>query len=101
MSLPTKADDYLHRAGRTGRLGTIGKVITLAQSQERFAIERFANELQISFKLRELQLKSGSLLNTDETSNATQGKIMTNTGRKRSSQLSSILLNMARKSKTE
>lgn len=47
MKLPTSADDYVHRAGRTGRLNRPGKVITLIQKEEEFVIKRFMNELGV------------------------------------------------------
>lgn len=50
MSLPSTADDYLHRSGRTGRLNRRGKVITLIQEEEDFVVRRFMN--QLNFKVR-------------------------------------------------
>ena len=58
MSLPPKADDYLHRAGRTGRLGRSGKVITLMQEEEDFVVRRYANELDNTVRRRVVQPKT-------------------------------------------
>jgi superfamily II DNA/RNA helicase len=44
FGLPMKAEDYVHRIGRTGRAGRSGQAITLAEHRERVkirAIERF------------------------------------------------------------
>lgn len=50
-------DDYLHRAGRTGRLGRYGKVITLTGEGEDFVIQRFMNEMNIMIAKRSLKTK--------------------------------------------
>jgi superfamily II DNA/RNA helicase len=57
MSLAGSATDYLHRAGRTGRLQRAGKSITLFQEQELFLLQRYQNELQIQIKMRKLRMK--------------------------------------------
>ena len=49
-------EDYLHRAGRTGRLNRIGKVVTFTSEEEDFVIERFSNELGIVIKSRQLKM---------------------------------------------
>eukprot|EP01040_Poterioochromonas_malhamensis_P006415 gene6414-6910_t len=57
MALPLTADQYLHRAGRTGRLGRPGKVIVLSQPEEDFVIQRFSNALGIKMIQRKLQAR--------------------------------------------
>ncbi len=57
MALPFTADQYLHRAGRTGRLGRPGKVIVLSQPEEDFVIQRFSNALGIKMIQRKLQAR--------------------------------------------
>lgn len=57
MALPLTADQYLHRAGRTGRLGRPGKVIVLSQPEEDFVIQRFSNALGIKMTHRKLQAR--------------------------------------------
>ena len=42
MALPGAVDTYLHRAGRTGRMGRAGKVITLTSPGEDFVIQRYS-----------------------------------------------------------
>ena len=47
FGLPMKAEDYVHRIGRTGRAGRSGKAITLAEFRERHkirAIEQFTQQ---------------------------------------------------------
>ena len=39
---------YLHRAGRAGRMGKGGKVLTLGSASETFVVERIANALSIT-----------------------------------------------------
>ncbi len=47
FGLPMKAEDYVHRIGRTGRAGRSGVAVTLAEHRERVkirAIERYTNQ---------------------------------------------------------
>jgi superfamily II DNA/RNA helicase len=50
LDLPTDADHYLHRAGRTGRSGEPGTVVSLVTERERFVIDKFAKALGIPFE---------------------------------------------------
>eukprot|EP01032_Pedospumella_encystans_P015133 gene15133-17333_t len=45
MSLPNRIENYIHRAGRTGRLNREGKVISFTHPEEDFVVQRFSNEL--------------------------------------------------------
>ena len=47
FDVPRTATDYLHRAGRTARLGRSGAVLTICEKSERFALERFGNKLGV------------------------------------------------------
>lgn len=40
----TDADTYVHRSGRTGRMGRAGLVFSIISSQERFIIEKFSKQ---------------------------------------------------------
>ena len=60
LSLPSSVDTYLHRAGRTGRLGREGKVVTLTAPGEDFVVQRLSNELYIEIKERKLKTKKKS-----------------------------------------
>ena len=64
FNLPKTVENYLHRAGRTGRLGRSGKVITLTDYEEDFVIQRYSNELGITINKRVLKIKSASLPTT-------------------------------------
>ena len=47
FGLPMKAEDYVHRIGRTGRAGRSGIAVTLAEHRERVkirAIERYTQQ---------------------------------------------------------
>ncbi|CAL9122356.1 unnamed protein product [Musa textilis] len=59
FDLPRTAVDYLHRAGRTGRLpfsNDLCSVTSLITQEERFVLQRFENELM--FQCEELFLQS-------------------------------------------
>ena len=45
FDLPNDGDTYVHRGGRTGRLGRSGSVISLITSDQEFVLERLANKL--------------------------------------------------------
>ena len=47
FDVPRTATDYLHRAGRTARLGRNGAVLTICEENERFVVERFGNKLGV------------------------------------------------------
>ena len=52
FDMPLTSDQYLHRAGRTGRMGRPGAVLTLGQESELFVIERIANSLSIQINVK-------------------------------------------------
>lgn len=59
FDLPRSAVDYLHRAGRTGRMPFSKdkcSVTSLITKEERFVLQRFENELM--FQCEELVLES-------------------------------------------
>ena len=56
FDVPRTATDYLHRAGRTARLGRRGAVLTICEKSERFALERFGNKLGVGI----YELEAGS-----------------------------------------
>ena len=45
VDLPDTVERYIHRAGRTARLGRLGQVVSLVTPQQEFVIQRFANQL--------------------------------------------------------
>lgn len=62
---PVDQDAYVHRAGRTGRMGKTGEVITLVTVKELFIIEKF--EKQLNIKIAEKQLSHGKLKANNRT----------------------------------
>ncbi|MBC7542796.1 MAG: DEAD/DEAH box helicase [Candidatus Sericytochromatia bacterium] len=60
FDLPVDANAYLHRAGRTGRAGQQGLVVSLASSKDLFVVEKFAKAL--GFVLTEAGLYKGELM---------------------------------------
>lgn len=48
FDLPNDGDTYVHRGGRTGRLGRKGSVISLITTDQEFVLERLANKLFIN-----------------------------------------------------
>lgn len=50
FDMPEEPDLYLHRAGRTGRMGRPGTVLTLADPAEIFVLRRLGNSLGITFR---------------------------------------------------
>ncbi|WP_413378719.1 helicase-related protein [Alkalihalobacillus sp. 1P02AB] len=52
-------DSYLHRAGRTGRMGKEGKVLTLMSHKDEYKIAKYMRELGIEIK--EVKLGKGKL----------------------------------------
>ncbi|MFN7252355.1 MAG: DEAD/DEAH box helicase [Anaerobacillus sp.] len=51
---PVNEDAYVHRAGRTGRMGKKGVVITLVTHKEFFIIDKFQKKLRIKMNEKEL-----------------------------------------------
>jgi superfamily II DNA/RNA helicase len=60
---PVDEDAYLHRAGRTGRMGKQGEVITLVTHQELFIISKFEKKLKL--KMLEKELSYGEVYNIE------------------------------------
>lgn len=52
MDIPEKGKDYLHRAGRTGRNGMDGVVISLATDRETAFLKKIERELKIKIEKR-------------------------------------------------
>jgi superfamily II DNA/RNA helicase len=47
LDLPETADTYVHRAGRTGRFGRPGQVVSIITPEQEFVLERLTNKLQV------------------------------------------------------
>lgn len=50
IDLPSSSDDYLHRAGRTGRMGASGKAISIVTEEEMTLIRRYQRDLDITIQ---------------------------------------------------
>lgn len=57
---PTQSQDYLHRAGRTGRAGKAGCCVLLLDPRERRLVARYARDLDI--ELQQVRLEGGRLV---------------------------------------
>lgn len=51
---PIDSEHYVHRSGRTGRMGRKGLAVSLVTAREEFIIRKFAKELGIEFMQRAL-----------------------------------------------
>ncbi|MDQ8193124.1 DEAD/DEAH box helicase [Coraliomargarita sp. SDUM461004] len=51
FDLPSQSDDYLHRAGRTGRMGAVGTAISIVTDQELRLIQRYERDLCITINM--------------------------------------------------
>ena len=64
------ADHYVHRAGRTGRMGKKGLVISIITTKEKFIMDKFMKQLNIT--IEERMLFRGKLLNEAQIAEATR-----------------------------
>lgn len=64
FDLPVDADHYVHRAGRTGRMGRGGTVFSICTPRQSFIIEKFSKSLGIP--IAEKTMYEGKLLNPQE-----------------------------------
>jgi len=60
----TDAESYLHRSGRTGRMGAAGLVFSIITPQERFILDKFSRRTGIA--LTEKAMSHGALVNPEE-----------------------------------
>lgn len=66
---PADAKTYLHRAGRTGRMGRSGSVVTLAAAYETAQLRRLARRLELP--LRQMALSHGQWVPVPEDADGT------------------------------
>lgn len=64
FDLPIDADHYVHRSGRTGRMGKNGIVVSILTRKEWFIIEKFEKKLGIP--IRHKALYEGQLVSPEE-----------------------------------
>ncbi|PXF47932.1 DEAD-box ATP-dependent RNA helicase CshC [Gracilariopsis chorda] len=60
LDLPTDGDHYLHRAGRCGRVGAEGHVISITTADKAFVMSRLARELGI--EITRMEPRGGTYL---------------------------------------
>ncbi|WP_235715046.1 helicase-related protein [Halalkalibacter akibai] len=60
LDAPSNSDSYLHRAGRTGRMGKSGTVVTLIDRRSEYKLDKYRRDLKI--ELAERILARGKLL---------------------------------------
>lgn len=53
LDLPTDADHYVHRAGRCGRVGRPGTVVSIATGENAFVMPRLSREINVQIKRME------------------------------------------------
>lgn len=63
LELPTDETHYVHRAGRTGRMGQPGVVVTIAEPQEAFVLERFERNLGV--KINDIATRGGEVVRAE------------------------------------
>lgn len=66
------SEHYVHRAGRTGRMGKRGLSVTIVTEQQTFIMRKFARELDIA--LEEREMVGGKVLAADEVRNTGRGR---------------------------
>jgi superfamily II DNA/RNA helicase len=59
LDLPPDADTYVHRSGRTGRLGQKGNVLSILTPDQEFVLQRLSNVLQVDVKCVGRQKEKG------------------------------------------
>ncbi|MBU2646363.1 DEAD/DEAH box helicase [bacterium] len=64
LDLPGRYEDYIHRAGRTGRAGESGTTVSLVTQQQVRVIQKHAGNLKID--IRERWLKEGQVVDPDD-----------------------------------
>lgn len=50
LDVAATSDQYVHRAGRTGRMGKEGTVITLLDRKDEYKVEKYKRDLKINFE---------------------------------------------------
>ncbi|MGM0846115.1 MAG: DEAD/DEAH box helicase [Bacillota bacterium] len=60
FEFPTDAKQYIHRSGRTGRMGASGTVLSLVTKREESFLEKMANELDL--KVGKKRIHGGQIL---------------------------------------
>ncbi|MHA0856719.1 DEAD/DEAH box helicase [Paenibacillus sp. CMAA1364] len=70
---PTNSEHYVHRAGRTGRMGRKGIVLSIITQREAFIIKKFTKELDTPIGLRTMSV--GKVIETGKESSKPDRKL--------------------------
>ena len=60
LTLPRDIAQYVHRAGRTGRMGANGTIISLVTEREERELKRYCRELNVHSSIKEFFIKEKS-----------------------------------------
>ncbi|MBU5485272.1 DEAD/DEAH box helicase [Clostridium sp. MSJ-11] len=72
LDLPQDSKEYIHRAGRTGRAGSLGTTISIATEKEVSLLKRYEKDLNI--KIIGKSIYKGNLIDSNESNKATNKK---------------------------
>jgi len=72
LELPTDETHYVHRAGRTGRMGSPGVVVTIAEPQEAFVLRRFEQNLGV--RINDVATKGGEVVRAPPSADRRGGR---------------------------
>lgn len=78
LDLPANSEYYLHRVGRTGRMGREGTAISIVSPKEVWILEKIAR--QLSIRIAEKQLYEGKIIEPGANKKG-QNHAQSNTGR--------------------
>ncbi len=56
LDLPVETKEYLHRAGRTGRMGKAGLVISIVTTKEEAQIRKYQNNFNLNIAQKEIHM---------------------------------------------
>lgn len=85
LNMPEQANDYLHRAGRTGRKGNTGICVSIVTENEVSLIRQFEKRLNISFTQKDMKMgeivdiKKRSEYKAESTRNNKENPVKKNT----------------------
>ncbi|HEY2492447.1 MAG TPA: DEAD/DEAH box helicase [Paenibacillus sp.] len=68
----TDSEHYVHRAGRTGRMGRSGIVLSIVTDRQIFIMKKFMKELDVTIELRDMF--GGKVMHPDEASSGSQAR---------------------------
>ena len=74
VDIPDTVERYVHRAGRTARLGRSGQVVSLVTPPQEFVIQRFANQLLLFDQFQCIGRQQEQSLTEASTESSKKGK---------------------------